>query len=101
MLLQNHPGYFLGKNQTGQRHSKDPAQRKISLSLVLFITVTAALEATAIEILDAFVSPQSHAFLTCFLDQTVSFFHGPKTLNEDPFCYLYFISNIYLKTKGH
>lgn len=98
MLLQNHLGYLLQKNQTGQRHSKDPAQRKISLSLVLFISVTASLEATAIEILDAFVSPQSHAFLTSFLDQTVSFLHGPKILTSLLFVLL---SNIYLKTKGH
>lgn len=91
-------GYFLRKSQTGQRHSKDlaktQAQRKISLSLVLFISVTAALEATSIEILDAFVSPQSHALLTWFLDQTAFFFYGPKILRGDPLCYLYLITNI-------
>lgn len=60
MLLQNHAWILSGK-KSGQRHSKDPAktqaQRKISLSLVLFISFAEALEATAIEILDAFVSP--------------------------------------------
>lgn len=63
-------GSLLGKSQAGQRDSKDPAktqvQRKISLSLVLFISVTAASEATATEILDAFASPQSHTLLLVF-----------------------------------
>lgn len=68
-------GYFLKKSQTSQRHSKDPAktlaQRKITLSFVLFISLTAALEAAATEILDAFtsVSCSSHLFSrsNCFL----------------------------------
>lgn len=94
-------GHFLGESQKAKsmprtmltmKHLKK--KKKKATCPDPYLSVIVPLKSRTINVLDAFVSPQPHTLLTCFLGQPSIFLYGPEILSEDPPCYLCLVPDI-------